>query len=247
MAISVGNWRFRPGRVPTLSVILLCPLLALLGFWQLDRAEQKRQLQDAFDSGAQTVVLEAASVGESMAELPRYQRVVMEGHYESERQFLLDNMTHGGVAGYQVLTPFAPEGGDTRVLVDRGWIPKAFGTSLLPDVDVEENRRQVSGRITRLPRPGLELAAGAPALPEWPRVVQFPVMDELAESLGAPLAVRMVWLDAAEADGFVRDWQPVEFGPERHLAYAVQWFAMSATVMIIYVALNLKRAGDGGQ
>jgi len=247
VAISVGNWRFRPGRVPTLAVFLLCPLLALLGFWQLDRAEQKRQLQDAFDSGAETVVLEAASADQSIAELPRYQRVVMEGHYESGRQFLLDNMTHDGMAGYQVLTPFAPDGGDTRVIVNRGWIPKAFGTSLLPDVDVDENRRRVSGRITRLPRPGLELAAGAPALPEWPRVVQFPVMDELAGSLEAPLAARMLLLDAAEADGFVRDWRPVEFGPERHLAYAAQWFAMSATVMIIYVALNLSRSEDGGR
>lgn len=247
VALPVGNWRFRPGRVPTLAVILLCPLLALLGFWQLDRAEQKRQLVESFDSGTETVVLEGTSVAERIAELPRYQRVEFEGHYESGRQFLLDNMTHDGAAGYQVLTPFAVGKGSIRVLVNRGWIPKTFGTSLLPNVEVNEDRRRVSGRITRLPRPGLELAASSPSLPEWPRVVQFPVMDALAESLGEPLAGRMVLLDAAGDDGFVRDWRPVEFGPERHLAYAVQWFAMSATVLIIYVALNLRRTGDDGQ
>jgi len=247
LALSIGNWRFRPGRVPTLAVIVLCPLLVSLGMWQLNRAEEKRQIADSFESGAPAVVLGGVSVGEALAELPRFQRVELEGSYESDRQFLLDNMTHEGAAGYQVLTPFVIEGGDVRVLVNRGWIPKAFGTSLLPQVDVAGNIRRIRGRITRLPRPGLELAGDTPPLPEWPQVVQFPVMDELAKTLGEPLAARMVLLDRTESDGFVRDWSPVEFGPERHVGYALQWFAMSATVLIIYVALNLKRIEDDGR
>ena len=245
MAFMAGNWRFRPGRAPTLAVIVLCPLLASLGFWQLDRAAQKRQLAEGFASGSEAVSLAGASIGEDMAKLPRYQRVVTSGSYEG-RQFLLDNMTHDGMAGYQVLTPFRVEGSDVRVLVNRGWIPKAFGTSLLPDVRIGEESRRIRGRITRLPRPGLELTTDTRPLPEWPRVVQFPVMAELAEALGEPLAPRMLLLDAGESDGFVREWSPLEFGPERHVGYAMQWFAMSATVLIIYVALNLKRIDDDG-
>ena len=244
MTSSISNWRFRPGRLPTLAVVVLCPLLGSLGIWQLDRAEEKRQLVEGFEAGAPALVVSGTVVGEAIAELPRFQRIELEGSYESGRQFLLDNMTHGGAAGYQVLTPFAVEDGNVRVLVNRGWIPKAFGTSLLPEVDVAGNGRRITGRITRLPRPGLELTGQAPPLPEWPRVVQFPVMEELSAALGEPLAARMVLLDATENDGFVRDWSPVEFGPERHVGYALQWFAMSATVLIIYVALNLKRIED---
>jgi surfeit locus 1 family protein len=133
------------------------------------------------------------------------------------------------------------------VLVNRGWIPKAFGTSLLPDIRVSGQSRRIRGRITRLPRPGLELAGEAGPLPEWPRAVQFPVMEELAQALGEPLAARMVLLDEAEDDGYVRDWSPVELGPERHVGYALQWFAMSVTVLIIYLALNLKRIEDDGR
>ncbi len=247
MALSVGNWRFRPGRIPTLAVVLLCPLLASLGIWQLDRAEQKRQLVSGFEAGTETIVIGGASVGDAVADLPRYQRVEIEGSYESEHQFLLDNMTYGGAAGYQVLTPFAVEGGGVHVLVNRGWIPKAFGTSLMPDIGVSGERRRIRGRITRLPRPGLELSGEAPPLPEWPRAVQFPVMEELAQALGEPLATRMVLLDETEDGGYVRDWSPVEFGPETHMGYALQWFAMSVTVLIIYLALNLKRIGDDGR
>jgi surfeit locus 1 family protein len=171
----------------------------------------------------------------------------LSGHYLSDRQFLLDNMTDGGSAGYQVLTPFVPEGSDTWVLVNRGWIPKKFGTTLLPDVEVSESDRRVAGRITRLPRPGLELAGDPQAGPEWPRVTQFPTIEELAEALGADLAQRMVLLEPSAADGFLRKWNPVEFGPERHLGYAFQWFALAATLLIIYVGLNLKRSGNGGR
>lgn len=39
---------FRPGLVPTLVVAVLLPMLVLLGFWQLQRAEQKRQLLDTY-------------------------------------------------------------------------------------------------------------------------------------------------------------------------------------------------------
>ena len=35
---------FRPGIGPTLVVLLLLPVLVALGFWQLGRGEQKRQL-----------------------------------------------------------------------------------------------------------------------------------------------------------------------------------------------------------
>jgi len=184
VALTAGNWRFRPGRAPTLAVVVLCPLLASLGFWQLDRAAQKRQLAEGFASGSETVSLDGASIAEAMAELPRYQRVGISGNYEGGRQFLLDNMIHDGMAGYQVLTPFLVEGSEVRVMVNRGWIPKAFGTSLLPDVGVGEGSRRIRGRITQLPRSGLERTAETWPLPEWPRVVQFPVMAELAEALG---------------------------------------------------------------
>jgi len=228
-------------------VLMLLPLLVSLGIWQLQRSEQKKQLLQLFASGAEKVLLEGAAVSAGLAELPRYQQVELSGRYLGDRQFLLDNMTDGGAAGYHVLTPFEPEGSATWVLVNRGWIPKSFGTTLLPEVGVEETRRRISGRITRLPRPGLELTSDSTGIPEWPRVVQFPIMEELADALGESLATRMVLLDASAPDGFLRNWSPVEFGPERHLGYAVQWFALAATLLIIYLAVNLKRSGHDGQ
>lgn len=242
-----GNRRFRPGPVPTLAVVLLLPLLVWLGIWQLQRAEYKRGLAEMFEAGSEAVSIGGPHFADTVDRLPRFQQVVLKGRYASDRQFLLDNMTDGGAAGYHVLTPFLPQGSVTWILVNRGWIPKSFGTSLLPDIRVPETERQVSGRITRLPRPGLELEERAGGVPEWPRVVQFPTSGELGDALGAPLASRIVLLDPSVEGGYLRNWRPAEFGPERHLGYALQWFALAVTLMVIYVVLSFRRGRHEGR
>jgi len=66
---------------------------------------------------------------------------------------------------------------------------------------------------------------------------------ELQQMYGPQLQERVILMDADAPDGFERVWQiNVGFGPERHLGYAVQWFALAAAVLIIYVVVNLKRA-----
>ncbi len=239
-----ASWRFSPGRAPTLAVIVLLPILVWLGIWQLQRAEYKEAMANDFASGSETVLIDGSAPIATLENLGRFQQVTLTGRYASDRQFLLDNMTDGGAAGYHVLTPFLAEGSDTWILVNMGWIPKSFWTSLLPDFEVDESNRRVTGRISRLPRPGLELETGADAVPEWPRVVQFPTAAELAQMLDATLSGRILLLDAAAEDGYLRNWAPTEFGPERHYGYAVQWFALALTLAIIYLALNVKRSGD---
>ena len=73
-------------------------------------------------------------------------------------------------------------------------------------------------------------------------MLNYPRLPELQQLYGTGLQSRIVLLDAAAADGFERIWQiDLGFSPERHIAYAVQWFGMAMTVLIIFVAVNLKR------
>ncbi|WP_277302707.1 SURF1 family cytochrome oxidase biogenesis protein, partial [Pseudomonas viridiflava] len=41
--------RFAPGLWPTLIVLLLLPVLISLGFWQLERGEQKRSMLSQYN------------------------------------------------------------------------------------------------------------------------------------------------------------------------------------------------------
>jgi surfeit locus 1 family protein len=229
--------RFRPGVPATLFTAFFLPLLLALGTWQVDRAGAKQDLYDDFAAGGESVVLNGQSRG--LEELRRYAPVRATGAYLADRQLLLDNMVEGGTAGYRVLTPLLLEEG-TAVLVDRGWVPRDFSAAGPPAVDVDAAPRTVAGQLDYMPRPGIALATEI--APGWPKVVQFPDLDELSSVLGLRLVPGLLLLDAAEPDGYRRDWRPSDFGPERHIGYAFQWFALAVTLVILYVVWSFRKS-----
>src|SRR4029077_9475959 len=84
-------------------------LFTLLGLWQWHRADEKRALEAAYAAGGAAF---ASDIGaRSTSSLRRYAQVRVHGRYDAEHQFLLDNMSHGGRAGYQVLPPFRLDAG----------------------------------------------------------------------------------------------------------------------------------------
>lgn len=204
------------------------------GTWQLGRAAEKRALEARFvagDSGpAPTALLADAGAAD------RYRTLVLAGRYDPAHQFLLDNISRGRQPGYEVLTPFATAAG--TVLVNRGWVPASGDRTVLPDIRVTGAPREIRGRIDWLPRPGIALAAAPPAADApWPRRLLFPTLAEASAQLGIPLAGYQLLLDPAATDGFRRDWRPGGMGPDQHVAYAVQWFGLAITVVVIHVVL----------
>ena len=63
-------------------------------------------------------------------------------------------------------------------------------------------------------------------------------VSEILQKSAYPFIIR---LDKQEANGFVREWPIVSMPPQRHWAYAWQWFSMALVVFIIFIALNLKK------
>lgn len=210
-----------------------------LGFWQLRRAELKEQLQQAFERGQQSTLTLTA---QNIASFDRYQHVRAEGHYVSARQILLDNMPSAqGRPGYRVLTPFALASGPV-MLVDRGWIPMGDRGSL-PALDVEEAARTVTGRIDQLPRPGLRMGDERQNVSEgWPRVLNFPEHAMIEATLEQPVAPHILLLDPTNADGFERQWNlHSRFSPNKHVGYAVQWFAFAVCAIAIFLIVSFRR------
>jgi len=208
-------------------------LFVVLGNWQLGRAAEKRVLDEEFSRAEMAPALPPTSIA-----VPRYQRVTASGSYDTDHQFLLDNMSEAGQAGVHVLTPFLLTDGHA-VLVDRGWAPFGATRDSLPDVAVAGTSRTVAGRMDLLPRPSIRLAANPGN--GWPRLTSFPEMHELANQLGRDLHPQLILLDPREPDGYVRNWQVPGTTYVRHLGYAIQWFAFAATAIAIWLALSLRR------
>ena len=156
--------------VAILGLLAFGALFTSLGAWQVRRADESRATLAQFASGAETVL---ATLPASLDDAARFHRVEVEGEYSVEQQFLLDNMLHDGAAGYHVLTPLRMRGSERRVLVNRGWVPVGDRQSL-PDVGVDEGRRTISGRLERLPRPGLRLGEDGASMHENALFLCFP-------------------------------------------------------------------------
>jgi len=156
---------------------------------------------------------------------------------------LIDNMVNAERAGYFVITPFALTDGGW-VLVNRGWIPLGKSRAVRPAIPVTSDTRQLRGRADNLPSPGIQLGTRSKLAPPYPVVAAFPSHAELALLLGETTwtkAADLVLLDPGEPDGYVRSWAAPGFPPIRHIAYAVQWFCLALTLLVIYCATNLQK------
>ena len=219
-------------------------LFIRLGLWQLDRAEQKEALLAQYQVGQRSQIELTPQNADSLS---RYQRIRVSGHFDPAHQILLDNMpSHTGQPGYRVLTPLQSSAG--WVLVDRGWLPLGASRAMLPDISVAAAQRSLTGTIDALPRAGLQLADPPfDANASWPRVLSFPSQTVLEQQLGRKLIPGVLLLDASHRDGYERVWEAhLGFKPERHIGYAVQWFAMAGAVAIIFLLMGFrtKKATD---
>jgi len=61
------------------------------------------------------------------------------------------------------------------------------------------------------------------------------------ERTGVELLPLVVLQQGGNAQGLVRVKAEPDFGILRHYGYAVQWFALAATALVLYVVLKFKR------
>ena len=228
--------RFAPALSFTLVALVLAALFVRLGVWQWQRGEERAAAATRFARGAETVLeLGTRDPGET----PLYQRIGVEGELDATHQFLLDNRTFEGRAGYEVLTPLR-RADAPALLVDRGWVPFTGSRARLPDVTVTAGGPlRLTGRVAVLPSPGLASGRAAPAgTGPWPKVTSYPDMAQLAAALGQPLSSRILLLDPAAPDGYVRAWQPPGLPPLRHFSYAVQWWSFALATLVLWAVLS---------
>jgi surfeit locus 1 family protein len=249
--MQIGQRQFKPSLIGTVVTLLMLPGLMSLGFWQLRRADEKQALIERLHEGANTTQTVSASNVEG---LPLLQTVTARGRYDSDRQLLLDNMWStknaqvdgkpvGVQPGMNVLTPLLLEDGHI-ILVNRGWQPFGRTRADLPNIKVDGDPRTVRGLISSVPEPGMRIGDTPNPSTTWPRLMNYPKLVELKALYGDRLLPRLLLLDGAEPDGFERDWTTrynfSDFGPDRHVGYAVQWFGLAFALLIIYVVVSLK-------
>jgi surfeit locus 1 family protein len=240
-----GPFDFRPGLWPSLATLVLLPVLIGLGQWQLHRAAWKQALVDAHAARINQPARPLREVLAYPATDREYRQVTAQGIYDLNHQLLLDNQPYEGQAGYHVLTPLRLDSagaGSDWVLVNRGWVPMGASRSRLPAVAGPSGPVTVRAMVRLPPDKTFRLEAVEEPASGWPQVIEQLEMGPVEKRLGHRLVPLVLLLDPNAGGGFVRDWKPV-YGitPDRHRAYAAQWFTLALVLLLIYVGVNTRR------
>jgi surfeit locus 1 family protein len=236
--MTYSKWVFKPRLVPALVTLVLFPVLVSLGIWQLDRAEQKRQLLAEQMTQEQ---LPPISLGNEVpVDLSPFRKVKVSGRFDTRHTFLLDNKIYHGQAGYQVLSPLKTDSGAV-ILVNRGWIPPGVSRADLPNVDTPASSITISGRVIKSDTAPLQLSQDNISGDTWPVVIQWTDFEQMEKKLGYPLLPNIILQDPETHGGFVRDWSIAWIKPEKSTSYAVQWFMLSAALLVIFFIVNFKK------
>lgn len=238
-SLTCFNVRFTPNWLMIILATLFIALFVRLGFWQLERADEKAQML----SVQQTLMQRDPIFWDAGSKAPlQYQKIKIKGTYLPDL-LLLDNQHHDHQFGYDVLSPLLLADGRI-ILIDRGWVPGDNSRRSLPKLETLEKLVEIQGTVY-FPNKNQWLLGPESEKKENKITIIEGLDPKIAEQIlqkkAYPFIIR---LDKQEAHGFVRDWAIVSMPPQRHLAYALQWFAMAAAILVIFIVLNLKKKNE---
>jgi surfeit locus 1 family protein len=218
-----------PEWLPFVVGIFLVVQFFGLSTWQISRGLEKREQQNLYtdDSGF-------TNWTDGMVVRP-YQRLKVQGQFDTEHQFLLDNIILNSRYGYYVVTPLRLNDNNDVLLVNRGWIEKAGDDVEASMLAVDASTLTVHGRAGSLPRAGYKMGDAISPGSAWPKHAVYPALDEIAAELGEGVQPFVLLMEPDYEFGFVRHWAPEEMGAGRHFAYALQWFAMGAVLAALLI------------
>ena len=237
-------------RLPWLIVTLLIfSLLLKLGFWQLARAQQKQQRLNNIAQFAQHAALSLEQVL-TIAHQKNHKSnnvndllVKVSGDFDANHVLLLDNQFNQGKIGYRVLQIFNAK--SAALLVNLGWIPAGTNRQILPIIKAISGFHTITGHV-RIPERGITLAQQQYQQVQWPFRIQQVELDKISSLIGKQLLPFMIYLDKNEQLGFIKNWHPIVMLPEKHRAYAFQWFSLAIAWLALMVWAAIKNNNKQG-
>ena len=225
--------RFRPGIAPTLVVLAMLPLFVSLGFWQLSRGEEKRVMLETYAERRAAPAVSAELLPTTAD--PAYRRVQLRGTFDADHSYLLDNSTREGKVGVELIQPFHDQLSGLWLMVNRGWLPWPDRRTP-PSFDTPAEASSLDAWVYVAPGVTFQLHPDAQT-GGWPKLVTVIDPPKIWRDTGRNGFAHELRLESGPA-AYRLDWPLVAMGPEKHLGYAVQWFAMSTALLGLYLYLG---------
>ncbi len=172
----------------------------------------------------------------------RFHPIQIEGTFDDDHQILISDSIYKGQRGYLVLTPFKPSDSFNEILINRGWIPE-FPEGKMPNLSLTSKSVTIFGVLFHPPQTTFGSGFNDKKI-TWPLIIKKADITKIAKAIDSPLYPYLVLLSPNSQYGFVREWLLLTTTltePDRHLAYAKQWFVLALTVLLAFIFLNIHR------
>lgn len=233
------SYRFKFSWLKTVAALLAISLFLSLGNWQLHRAAEKKQML----SSETALSKQSPTDWTPQNTNPRqYQSVCVTGRFLTPI-LLLDNQHHEHQFGYNVLSALQLTNNQV-LLVDRGWVKGDISRRQLPEVTTPSAELQLQGQVYYPSAKAWVLGQVLEKKSDNLAIIEKIDPQIISQFLHKSVYPFIIRLNKKEENGFLREWAIVSMPPERHKAYAFQWFAIALAIFIMYVGLSVKKINE---
>jgi len=207
-----------------------------LGFWQLDRKDEKitlimKKAELSKSQGIQPSDITSATESGTPVEL--------KGAFDKKVILLLDNKILDGVVGFEVLQLFRDLSG-LNFLVNRGFVPAGRTRLENPEIPkIEDFLGAFEGYVYRQTTNPYAIEAEEVDY-NFPQIVQKEDIFDLSRKLNTEVSPFIIRMRDNQAGALPRSWQVSNIRPEKHQAYAVQWFLMSLAILMAWLSFTIR-------
>ena len=240
-----------------LASIVLLVLLVSLGFWQLDRAQQKRKLLSSLKNGPASNTVLATNLDDGLKLLsgvqnsrvqqsdhpkqgadtrPKKVGVKLLGRFHPRFNLLQDNQFYQGQLGYRVFSLFEEKDSTRSLWIDRGWVAQGRDKNQHPSIPSIKGEVAVKGNLAHWSIN--EWQPEIKTITSWPLVVIRPINQvinkQIERELGRQVSTAILTVESTSPYVFTFSERIKNLmSPEKHTAYAFQWFSLALTLVLL--------------
>ena len=237
------KYEFNLSLIPTIAFLVAFICFIRLGFWQLDRANQKNNINSDYTSRQDEPLInlnKITPINEKDSLL--WRRVELNGSFLNKKNIILDNQIFNKIAGFNILTPFLIKGGNHVVLINRGWQPNLPNRDLIPNITNIDGDKNLKGHIAKFPTSGITLGqSNIETMNSSVFRMQRLDFDELKYFFTFNILPYMIYIDPLLDKENYNTFKLPAPDSEKNYGYAFQWFAFALTLLIIFIKLGIRK------
>lgn len=208
------------------SVFVYFIILTLLslGFWQIYRLNWKLELIEQIENSLKNDPVELTII-----EKKNYLRIKTSGDIDFDKQIYLYNLNDAGKPGFEVINPIKI--GDENYLVNRGWIP--FEKKDLPEINLVD-QNQIFGTLMLQTKPSTFKPENDIEKNYWFTLDR----EDILKFTGRNFSEYVIYLN-----GDYKIPKPRVITAKisnNHKKYAITWFSMAISILLIYLYFRKK-------